>query len=67
MQKGILEQLCQLEQAISRTRQLANSFTTRVDHEKKRLEAVSEKLTGLQGLLNQAGDAAEEIHKDLEE
>ncbi len=66
MQKGILEQLCELEKAISKTRTLADGFTARIESEKTRLDAITDKLMGLQGLLNQAGGVVGEIHIDLE-
>ncbi len=66
MQKGILEQLCELEKAIGKTRTLAEGFSARVENEKTRLDVITDKLVGLQGLLNQAGGVAGEIHIDLE-
>ena len=66
MQKDILVQLQELERAITRTRELADGFTLRVENEKTRLDAITDKLMGLQGLLNQAGGVVGEIHIDLE-
>ncbi len=65
MQKDIMEQLGELKKAISKTRTLAEGFTTRVENEKTRLDAITNKLMGLQGLLNQAGGVVGEIHIDL--
>lgn len=65
MQKDIMEQLCELEKAISKTRTLAEGFTARVENERTRLDAITNKLMGLQGLLNQAGGVVGEIHIDL--
>ena len=67
MTKDIIRQLNELELAISRTRQLADGFTSRVEKETARLDIISVKLTGLQGLLNQAGSVVGEIHTNLEE
>ena len=67
MKKDIIFQLCELEKAMGRTRALAEEFTTRVENERIRLDAIAGKLTGLQGLLNKAGGVVSEIHVDLEE
>ncbi len=65
MQQDIMEQLCELEKAIGKTRTLADGFTARVENEKTRLDVITNKLMGLQGLLNQAGGVVGEIHIDL--
>ncbi len=66
MQKDLLVQFLELEKAIGKTRQLANGISTRVEGEVARWDAIAVKLTGLQGLLNQAGGIVGEIHIDLE-
>jgi len=67
MQKDILLKFAQLEQAIAHTGELATTISTRVERETARLDAIAEKLAGLRGLLNQAGEVAGEIRLDLEE
>ncbi len=66
MPKDIMEQLRELEKSMGRTRALADGLTARVESEKMRLDAITDKLMGLQKLLNQAGGVVGEIHIDLE-
>ena len=66
MQKGILEQLGQLEIAVNKTREIAGRLSERVSSDLKRLDSAVERLGLLQDTLNQANKTVGEIRADLE-